>query len=157
MTTSTDTGGHIVVGVDGSEGAQRALRWAIRQAELTGAALTVVMVWSVPLSAFTGPIPISSTDIAPPDTAGMQRANEQALENLVSDALGVSAAVVATIVVEGHPAAELLVAAETADLLVVGRRGHHPFTGTRLGSVSARCVAHAGCPVVVVPSAKAGE
>jgi nucleotide-binding universal stress UspA family protein len=50
----------------------------------------------------------------------------------------------------GHPAKVLLDAAEGADLLVVGSRGHGGFAGMLLGSVSQHVVAHAPCPVVVV-------
>lgn len=53
--------------------------------------------------------------------------------------------------VQGHPASVLIDASAHADLLVVGSRGHGGFVGALLGSVSHRCVAHAACPVVVVP------
>lgn len=54
--------------------------------------------------------------------------------------------------VEGHPAQALLAVAENADLLVVGSRGHGGFVGALLGSVSHHVVAHARCPVVVIPT-----
>jgi nucleotide-binding universal stress UspA family protein len=44
----------------------------------------------------------------------------------------------------------LLKAAEGADLLVVGSRGHGGFAGMLLGSVSEHVAAHSPCPVVVV-------
>jgi nucleotide-binding universal stress UspA family protein len=53
--------------------------------------------------------------------------------------------------VEGRPAGALLEAARSADLLVVGSRGRGGFAGLLLGSISAQCVHHAPCPVVVVP------
>ena len=43
---ATDT--VIVVGVDGSEGSQDALTWAVGQAEMTGAAVRVVASWRWP-------------------------------------------------------------------------------------------------------------
>ena len=51
---------------------------------------------------------------------------------------------------EGWAGRELLAAAEGADLLVVGSRGHGAVMGLLLGSVSEYCVTHASCPVVVV-------
>ena len=53
-------------------------------------------------------------------------------------------------VVRGNPAQALLEAAQGADLLVVGNRGHGGFTAALLGSVAQNCVYHAGCPVVVI-------
>ena len=55
--------------------------------------------------------------------------------------------------VEGGPGAVLLDAAKSADLVVVGSRGHGGFTGLLLGSVSQHDTGHAACPVVVVPTA----
>jgi nucleotide-binding universal stress UspA family protein len=52
---------------------------------------------------------------------------------------------------EGHPTAVLLDAAQGADLLVLGRRGHGGAVSALLGSVSHHCIQHAECPVVVVP------
>lgn len=49
------------------------------------------------------------------------------------------------------PARAALGAAEDADLLVVGRRRHHPAVVPRLGNVAQACVHHARCPVAVVP------
>ena len=59
-------------------------------------------------------------------------------------------------VVEG-PAASALLAAEDADLLVVGSRGRDGFTGLLLGSVSQQCAHHASCPVAIVRGRPAGR
>lgn len=53
--------------------------------------------------------------------------------------------------VEGHPAQALVLAAADAAALVVGTRGHGGFVGALLGSVSQHVVAHARCPVIVIP------
>jgi nucleotide-binding universal stress UspA family protein len=53
-------------------------------------------------------------------------------------------------VVEGAPGAALVDESQTADLLVVGSRGHGGFAQLLLGSVSQQCAHHAACPVVIV-------
>ena len=82
-------------------------------------------------------------------------AAQQAAETLVSAVTaGRSTVPVATTAVEG-PAGEVLVhAAEGADLLVVGGRGHGAIRGMLLGSVALHCVVHAPGPVMVVRADK---
>jgi hypothetical protein len=48
MTGNTGTTRRIVAGVDGSASSLAALRWAVRQAELTGAAVEAVIAWRYP-------------------------------------------------------------------------------------------------------------
>ena len=128
----------IVAGVDGSHCSLEALRWAARQAELTGAELHAVMAWSLPeIYSYT-----------PRDFEGDAR---KALEVAIEQALGKQPRVPVTAqVVEGHAAEALIDASRDAQLLVVGRHGHGAFTGMLLGSVSQHCVTHAHCPVVVI-------
>jgi nucleotide-binding universal stress UspA family protein len=136
-------GGLIVVGVDGSQSSMDALRWAAAQAKLTGASLEVVAAWEYPTS--FGWAPPWPADFDPEKEARV------ALETVVSQVLGAESGLdVRQLVVEGHPAPVLLGAAERADLLVVGSRGHGAFTGMLLGSVSEHCTSHSPCPVVVV-------
>jgi len=55
---TTTTRRPIVAGVDGSESSLAALRWAMRQAELTGAPLEIVSAWEWPVSwGWQPPIP----------------------------------------------------------------------------------------------------
>ena len=49
------------------------------------------------------------------------------------------------------PPSALAEAASDLDLLVLGSRGYGPVKGTLLGSVSARVMAAAACPVMVIP------
>jgi nucleotide-binding universal stress UspA family protein len=53
-------------------------------------------------------------------------------------------------VVEGRAAQVLLDAAEGAELLVLGSRGHGGLAEALLGSVGQYCVHHAPCPVVIM-------
>lgn len=138
--------GRIVVGVDGSDESKAALRWAARQAELTGASLEAVITWHLPSAAYGAPMPVlTGWDFAP----GAQ----EVVDGAILEVLGAEPAIkITTVVEEGYPALMLLQASVGADLLVVGSRGHGAFTGMLLGSVSEHCVTHASCPVVVVRS-----
>jgi nucleotide-binding universal stress UspA family protein len=137
----------IVVGVDGSPISKAALRWAIHQAELTGSTVDAVLAWEYPAAiAGFGWAPVPMTD----DVAFGTLA-EKTLAETVSEVAGPDpAATLSPVVVNGYPAAVLLHAAEGADLLVVGSRGHSEFTDALLGSVSQNCAHHAKCPVVII-------
>ncbi len=95
----------IIVGVDGSHGAHRALDWAMKEAAAKHAHLTVVTVHEVPVSGWTGNPIILGAD-AP------ELKTRQAAEDMVSKAavqLGESRPAWVTIhAVNGFPAEELI-------------------------------------------------
>ncbi len=133
----------IVVGVDGSDASRDALTWAAGQARLTGATLEAVTSWHIPAAAYGAMLMPVGTDFAADAT--------KALAAAATAVLGEDPDIdLKQVVVQGPPALALLEAAEGAELLVVGSRGHGAFTGMLLGSVSEHLVAHAPCPVVVV-------
>jgi nucleotide-binding universal stress UspA family protein len=146
---TASTRGKIVVGVDGSPSSVLALRWAARQAELTGGDVHAVTVWHMPTTYGWIP-PVADIDWAGNARTTLGDAMKQALDDIRPEH-------VRRHVVEGHPVRALLAAAADADLLVVGSRGHGEFTGMLLGSVAQHVVAHAPCPVLVVPPAAAAE
>jgi nucleotide-binding universal stress UspA family protein len=140
--TTTERQVRIVVGVDGSESAQAALRWALRQAKLDGGRVEAVTVWHYPVGYGWDP------GGADGDFEGTGR---QILSAALAAADDLAAAVTVTpLVAEGYPGDVLLHAAKGADLLVLGRRGHSGFTSALIGSVSMHCVLHAQCPVLVL-------
>jgi nucleotide-binding universal stress UspA family protein len=132
---------HIVVGVDGSASSLDALRWAAAQADRTGASLDAVIAWQYPY--VYGGFPVS-------DSVDWRLSAQRTLDDAVAAALGEDGPKVTTTVREGDAAGALLAASATAELLVVGHRGHGGFTELLLGSVSQRVVTHATCPVVVI-------
>jgi nucleotide-binding universal stress UspA family protein len=140
-------GPRIVAGVDGSFSSLSALRWAIKQAALTGAAVDAVIAWHYPAAA-------GGYGWAPTGLEGSVDFRDNA-DKTIADAISGAVAPgtdvpVRARVVEGIPAQVLLDAADGADLLVVGSRGHGGFAEALLGSVSQHCVQHAHCPVVVI-------
>jgi nucleotide-binding universal stress UspA family protein len=140
---TTTTRRRIVVGVDGSQCSLAALRWAVRQAELTGAPLEIVSAWEWPVSYSGWETPL------PPDYDPADEARRQ-LDQTVSAVLTPDDAIeVRRSVVEGHAAPVLEALSKTADLVVVGNHGHGEFVRMLLGSVSEHCVTHCHCPVVV--------
>lgn len=137
--------GRIVVGVDGSEPSLKALRWAGRQAVLTGADLEAVIAWEMPGGYGWAGLP------GLPQDFDLDAPAAQALSEAVQATLPPEqAATVTQTVVMGNPVQAVLDRGEGADLIVVGVRGHGTFRSALLGSVSHSVTMHASCPVVVV-------
>jgi nucleotide-binding universal stress UspA family protein len=142
----------IVVGVDGSEGADSAVRWCARYARTLDAEVTAVAVVepNVPL-------------VPPPDTyaEAMQQAQdaerEKAHATLERDwcrPLRDAGIRYEARSVLGDPAETLMQTAIDlgADLLVVGRRGRGRFIEALVGSVPRKLAHYAELPLVIVPS-----
>ena len=140
----------IIVGVDGSEISRRALDWAVREAGLRGAALTVLAVHQVATNHWTGTAELYPAD--QPMTETMRRAAEEAVQKAVSQAGEQAPASVTVRAVSGLPAQELLGASSDADLVVVGTNSGGGLSQMLLGSVTNKVVNHAACPVVVIPA-----
>ena len=137
----------IAVGVDGSPSARAALAWAAGQAELTGATVEAVIAWRYPAVVCGGPFAPFGV-LMDADFVG---AAATVLSTAISQAVDPASPVkVSSTVREGNPAQILIEAADGADLLVVGSRGHGGFAEALLGSVGQQCVQHARCPVVIV-------
>ena len=130
----------IVVGVDGSPSSKGALRWAVRQAQLTASVVEAVTAWEYP--ELLGP---------PPAEFNPEERARRVLDSVIEETVGATSPVeVRRVVIERHPAPALLEASKDASLLVVGNRGHREFVSVMIGSVSLHCVAHADCPVVIL-------
>ena len=141
--------GVIVVGVDSSDGAKSALRFAIAEAKLRRAKVLAVHVWQFGLygAGIGGVGPALGVDISDV-RAGAEAALAAAVDEVVPSGSDVE---VVRRAVEGTPGAVLVEESRDAELLVVGSRGHGGFAGLLLGSVSQQCAQHAACPVVIIP------
>jgi nucleotide-binding universal stress UspA family protein len=134
----------IVVGIDGSECSEQALRWAIDEARMSGRTLLLIHVWHWRTDAVASPMSLVGTSDA-------RQAGHHLLGRAAAQArrCGVT---VATRLVEGSAPTALASVAEGAAMLVVGSHGHRGMGKLLFGSVSRGCIQHARCPVVVMPA-----
>jgi nucleotide-binding universal stress UspA family protein len=130
----------IVVGVDGSDESVKATAWAAEQARVTGGTLELLIVWARPMSYG---LPLVVGGYNPEHEA-------QAVVEKTASGIDLPADRLRTHVVNAAPALASVERSKSADLLVVGSRGHGGFAELLLGSVSDHCVHHASCTVVVV-------
>ncbi|HEX2374126.1 MAG TPA: universal stress protein [Actinomycetota bacterium] len=165
----------IVVGVDASPGAVRALAWAADEARLRLASLQVVHAYHA--QALAAPLYFPSQEALPGRAVAaggrppeeemtealdertkfqeaVRRQAEDLLEGLL-DEMGETVEgidVQRTVVEDRSPAEALVELSGDADMLVVGSRGRGGFSKLLLGSVSHAVVLHALCPVMVIPA-----
>ena len=135
----------IVLALDGSEDAQRAVPMATELARQDGARLVVAHVEQDVAGKGGGPIPATEDEI--------QAEIRKQAQQLSSD--GIETSVEMRNVMLGGPARPIAEIAKeaNADLIVVGTRGHSAAAGVLLGSVTQRLLHTAPCPVLVVPPA----
>jgi nucleotide-binding universal stress UspA family protein len=142
MTESSEN--RVVVGVDGSDSSEQALRWAAYIAARSNAHVEVITTWPSmsDWSASWAPVDASWDPVG-----GAEQAMADSILNVFGESVPAS---LVRSVRQGAAAKVLLEASAGARMLVVGSRGHGGFTGLLLGSVSTACVEHATCPVLVV-------
>ena len=129
----------IVVGLDGSDCAKRALDYAADEAAQSGAILQIVSIYNIPTEGSwirTGLF------------------HEDAI-TVVTDAIGQVKCIEPDLVTKGEatlgvPGPVLAEVAEGASGLVVGTRGHGEVAGVILGSVSEYVLHHANCTTTIV-------
>lgn len=147
----------IVVGIDGSEGSVRGLRWALEEARLHDAVLELVHTY--PRLEHTYPQPAA---VELPDRGSLATTHEleaAKIEEVIDDALhragGADGVELRRTVRPGNAGAVLCEVARGAGLLVVGARGLGGFRGLLVGSISQQVIAHSPCPVAIIT--KRGE
>jgi nucleotide-binding universal stress UspA family protein len=130
----------VVVGIDGSDDSDAALRWALAEAEAHDGEVIAVFAWQMPWV----------SNPAAFDRAELEQDGKDFLVNRVSLVAPAPRVPLTSLVAEGDPAESLVMASRDADLLVLGARGRSTFLGATLGGVSVRCAAGAQCPVTLV-------
>lgn len=136
----------IVVGVDGSPHADRALRWAAELAKPAGAEVVAVHAYPAPSGEFIAAVQTEWQErgaVIAADAA--RRLEELGVRHRTVVAMGDPRRVIDEVIDEEDPA-----------LVVVGSRGAGPLTRLVLGSVATYLVNHAHRPVAVVRAPAAG-
>jgi nucleotide-binding universal stress UspA family protein len=147
----------IVVGFDGSPGAEAALAWALEEAQSREASVRLVYAFGrdVTYTALTvhGSLPM-------PDLAGVEEGAKRVLAEAAARATGLSPDVVVSVLASNDDAVRVLLdESQRASEVVLGTRHLGAVGSAVLGSVGAAVSARASCPVVVVrgPAGPADE
>jgi len=135
----------IVVGIDGSPGAARAVDWALSWAKVVGSPVRIIASESVPPG-----LRLDSPGLG----AKAKAVIDAETERLGDSASGVEVSLEPLV---AHPVTALLDASETASAVVVGTRGSGAFQGSVIGSISGSVAAAADSPTVVLPPGASSE
>jgi len=142
----------VVVGVDGSDPARRALDWAMTEAQLRDLPLYVVSAQpSTPGYVVLAPGPHFQEDLEHV-LAELRAGTEAMVTQVNAERERPLTGPIVVHVYAGTATEVLLGLSERHELIVVGSRGSGGFSRLLLGSVSTAIVHHAGCPVLVVRS-----
>lgn len=144
---TTVPAGAIVVGVDGSEGADTALAWAAEHARLLHRPLVLVHGWHD-----VSPMWVEQSTL---DVRALSQEVQRAAEGVVAEAAARAAELapdveVVQVVRQEDARALLAELSADAEVTVVGSRGRGPISALVLGSVSSAVARHGRGPVVVV-------
>ncbi|MER7417130.1 universal stress protein [Micromonospora peucetia] len=138
-------GAAVVVGVDGSEAALRAVRLAAVEAAQRHRPLRIVHGFIWPLLR----VPVDTPAGSPPG-AGLRHQAEQIVTAATEEAeAAVPGLRVSGEIIDGEAAAVLLGESPAAAMIVLGDRGLGGFSALVVGSVAVQVAAYADCPVLV--------
>jgi nucleotide-binding universal stress UspA family protein len=140
----------VVAGVDGSESALEAVRWAALEADRRRAPLRLVNAFG-----WTSAHHIGDPGLGVDYQEVMLRSvrDDVAAAAAAAAARAAPGATIEQDVVTGFPIGVLKAESARAQLVVLGDRGLGGFTGLLIGSVAIALAAHGSCPVVVVRGA----
>ena len=137
----------ILVPVDGSENALRAVRYALSLAEPLGVRIRLFYVFPVSSVEIIGMAGMSRDDVDHAAQAAAQHVFDE-----VHAQIGDVSVPVSDDTSVGDPAEEIIRCTEddTNLMVILGRRGLSTMQKLLLGSVSEKVVRHARCPVTVI-------
>lgn len=141
-TKSASVNGPILVGIDGSEIALRALDRAIEEARVRK--LGVRLIGAFPV------VGVGDPGLERRFREAVTAENDQNLQAAL-DRVAQADVTVDTVIGEGDAAKAIIEAAKDCSLVIMGKRGKGGALRGRLGSVSAAVAAHSPVPVIVVP------
>ena len=145
----TERHARVIVGVDGTDGSNEALRWATHEAARRGAPLHVMTCAQLPVTIEAGMVGVGAFAGSTMDTivAEQEQVNQAAVD--LARSLDLHVAVSGETVL-GAPGYALVSASHDDDLVVVGATSHPGRLTDVLGSVATVVTHRAKCPVVVV-------
>ncbi len=145
---------HILVGIDGTDAGDAALRWSLAEAAARDVDLVAVHAWRPPVETeFSWAEPSFKTESD--SVIHAELVIEEALLRVAgstpSAAGGPSPSKLRMVVLPGPAALVLEEQARSAALLVLGRRHETAASRAMHGSVVSSALHHVDCPVVIVP------
>jgi nucleotide-binding universal stress UspA family protein len=149
MSTGGAPIGRIVVGVDGSEHSEAAIKWAVRMAKGMGSEVVAVFAIAPPIYFDAGFMaPVVPPQLDEEWRAGMRKEfEEQWCKGLRDSGVHYRA-----VMKDGRPASVIAQIADSlnADLIVLGRRGRGGLAELVLGSVSHELVLNSKRPILII-------
>lgn len=138
----------VIVGIDGSAGAEAAVRWAIEDASTRKVAVRLVCAYRL-VPGYSQGLGLY-TDL-PHDMEMIRQAANTVVENALAEAAKIDPGVeVSGATVDANPVAALIEESQQGSLLVLGSRRRSTLSASILGSVSAAVAARSDCPAIVV-------
>lgn len=137
----------IIVPVDGSEGSQRAARFAASLAKATGRKMKLIYVFPANPSEIMG-----LSQLPQKEVESVKKESARKVFDKAQQAIGGGQGEVEEQILFGDPAEEIIRCAdgETEPLIVMGRRGLSRVKSLLLGSVSEKVMRHASAAVTIV-------
>jgi nucleotide-binding universal stress UspA family protein len=148
--SAQDRGHPVAVGIDGSESALVAVRWAAAEAERRNVRLRLVAVFAEPQSRVVGGIGLGADSrkiMLGATRTHLAEATASAKEVLPAEQIE-------QVLISGFPIPVLRAESRAAQVLVLGDRGYGVISGLLLGSVVSAMAAQAECPIVLVRPAE---